>query len=110
MHTIAYLIRHGEYEQSVDREGRVLTPFPQTGLSEIGREQMGSLASAIRKKGYTLDAIYASPYQRTKESAIILQLHLDIARLVVEKKSSKPLAETPTTYLPAPPTRSRTIP
>ncbi len=82
--TTAYLIRHGEYEQSVDGQGRVLTPFSQTGLSETGRNQIAGFASAIRKRGDALEAIYTSPYQRTRESAAILQSQFGTARLVID--------------------------
>ncbi len=86
MNTIVYLIRHGEYEQSVDSQGRRLTPFPQTGLSETGRRQLTALARAIRKQGDTIDALYASPYQRTQDSAVLLQSQLGIPKLVIEQE------------------------
>lgn len=83
---VIYLIRHGEYHQSVDQQGRTLTPYPYTGLSQIGRKQVTALARDIRKRGDTIDAIYSSPYQRTKDSAALLQFHLGIPLLIIEQE------------------------
>ncbi|HUJ80029.1 MAG TPA: histidine phosphatase family protein [Nitrospiria bacterium] len=61
------LIRHGETDWN--REGRVMgwRPVP---LNDTGRGQIGRLAASL--KGVRVEALYASPLQRTLETARIL--------------------------------------
>lgn len=84
--TIIFLIRHGEYHRTVDGQGRVLTPTPHTGISQIGRKQIAALAREIQKRGDTISAFYTSPYQRTKDSAVLLQSLLGTPRLIIEQE------------------------
>jgi len=68
------LIRHGETDWN--REGRVMgwSPVP---LNATGRNQIEQLAA--RLKGVRMEALYASPLQRTIESANILGAALDLS-------------------------------
>ena len=59
-------MRHGE----VHNPGRVLYGrLPNFRLSEDGREMTRAAAEYIRSLGRPVDALYASPLQRTQESA-----------------------------------------
>ena len=64
-----YLVRHGETqgESAVRLYGRT-----DIALSGAGREQMRRVGSAL--KGVAFDAVYASPMQRSLESAQIVML------------------------------------
>src|SRR5262245_21607814 len=64
--TVFHLLRHGE--PSVF--GRINGRLPGVGLSAKGRAEIGAVAS--RLAGEKIDAIYASPLQRTRETAEIL--------------------------------------
>jgi probable phosphoglycerate mutase len=64
--TIFHLLRHGE--PSVF--GRINGRLPGVGLSAKGRAEIGAVAG--RLAGEKIDAIYASPLQRTRETAEIL--------------------------------------
>ena len=68
------LIRHGETDWN--REGRVMgwSPVP---LNASGRHQIEQLAA--RLKGVRADALYASPLQRTIESAAIIGAALGLS-------------------------------
>jgi len=68
------LIRHGETDWN--REGRVMgwSPVP---LNDAGRKQIEQLAA--RLKGIRMEALYASPVQRTIESATILGAALNLS-------------------------------
>jgi broad specificity phosphatase PhoE len=74
--TVFHLVRHGEHVLA----GRVLAGrTPGVGLSERGRAEIAAVAD--RFAGEDIAALYASPLQRTKETAEILstRLHLPIA-------------------------------
>jgi broad specificity phosphatase PhoE len=64
--TIFYLLRHGE--PSVF--GRINGRLPGVGLSEKGRGEIAAVAERLAAE--KIDAIYASPLQRTRETAEIL--------------------------------------
>jgi len=64
--TVFHLLRHGE--PSVF--GRINGRLPGVGLSAKGRAEIGAVAG--RLAGEKIDAIYASPLQRTRETAEIL--------------------------------------
>ena len=74
--TTFYLIRHGEHTLL----GRVLVGrMPGVGLSERGRAEARWLAARLAEE--QIDALYASPMQRTRETAAIIaeQLRLPVA-------------------------------
>src|SRR6516164_7472950 len=64
--TVFHLLRHGEPAVF----GRINGRLPGVGLSEKGRAEIAAVAS--RLAGEKIDAIYASPLQRTRETAEIL--------------------------------------
>jgi probable phosphoglycerate mutase len=64
--TVFYLLRHGE--PSVF--GRINGRLPGVGLSEKGRGEIAAVAERLATE--KIDAIYASPLQRTRETAEIL--------------------------------------
>jgi probable phosphoglycerate mutase len=71
--TILHLVRHGEHTLL----GRILAGrMPGVGLSEKGRGEIARLA--VRLEGERIEAIYASPLERTRESALIIAQHLKL--------------------------------
>src|SRR5689334_3730890 len=70
--TVFHLLRHGERES-----GRVLAGrMPGVGLTERGRAEIAAVAE--RLAGEPIAAIYASPLQRTRESAEIVAARLQL--------------------------------
>jgi probable phosphoglycerate mutase len=70
--TIFHLLRHGERLL-----GRVLVGrMPGVGLSEHGRAEIAAVAERLAGEGVA--AIYASPLQRTRESAEIVAARLGL--------------------------------
>ncbi len=67
MPTRIYLVRHGATDLTAEDRFAGSSDVP---LSDAGRRQVASLAERLR--GEDLDAIYASPLQRTVETARIL--------------------------------------
>ena len=71
--TIFHLLRHGEHGLA----GHVLVGrMPGVGLSERGRVEVEAVAE--RLAGADIDALYASPLQRTRETAEIISRRLDL--------------------------------
>ena len=71
--TLFYLVRHGEH----GLQGRIIAGrMPGIGLSPKGRVE--SEAVGERLAGEKIDAIYASPLDRTRETAAILAGRLDL--------------------------------
>jgi isoleucyl-tRNA synthetase len=70
-----FLMRHGEAENNVQnfRDSTDEQKFP---LTKTGREQVHAAAEKLSKKGIT--RIFASPFQRTKESAELVATELGI--------------------------------
>jgi broad specificity phosphatase PhoE len=64
--TIFYLVRHGEPAVF----GRINGRLAGVGLSPKGRAEIGAVAE--RLAGERIEAIYASPLDRTRETAEIL--------------------------------------
>lgn len=64
--TVYHLLRHGE--PSV--VGRLYGRLPGVGLSERGRTEIAMQAERLAAEN--IEAIYASPMQRTRETAVIL--------------------------------------
>ncbi len=68
MTTAVLLIRHGSH----DRLGRILCGrMAGVTLSSQGRSEAAALATALRRQG-SLDAIYSSPLERTRETADVV--------------------------------------
>lgn len=65
--TTLYLIRHGEV---YNPQGIIYGRLPGFGLSERGRRQIASAAESLHAAPPTV--LYASPMQRTQESAALL--------------------------------------
>ena len=71
--TLFHLLRHGEREV-----GRVLVGrMPGIGLTDRGRAEIAAVAERLAGDG--VSAIYASPLQRTRESAEIVAARLGLA-------------------------------
>jgi broad specificity phosphatase PhoE len=71
--TVFHLLRHGEPAVL----GRLNGRLPGVGLSERGRAEIA--AQAERLAGEKIEAIYASPMQRTRETAEILADRLGLS-------------------------------
>lgn len=71
--TVFHLLRHGEHGLA----GRVLPGrMPGVGLTERGRAEIAAVAERLAGEGVT--ALYASPLQRTRESAEIVAARLGL--------------------------------
>lgn len=71
--TVLHLLRHGEHVA----QGRVLVGrTPEVGLSERGRAQVECVAGRLAQDG--IAALYASPLQRTRETAEIVAARLSL--------------------------------
>jgi broad specificity phosphatase PhoE len=71
--TIFHLLRHGEHGLA----GHVLVGrMPGVGLSERGRAEIDAVAERLAVQD--IDALYASPLQRTRETAEIIGRRLDL--------------------------------
>ena len=71
--TVFHLLRHGEHVLA----GRVLAGrTPGVGLSERGRAEIACVAERLAEDG--IAAIYASPLQRTRETAEIVAARLKL--------------------------------
>ena len=71
--TVFHLLRHGEHGLL----GRVLAGrMPGVGLTERGRAEIAAVAE--RLAGEKIAALYASPLQRTRESAEIVAARLGL--------------------------------
>lgn len=70
--TVFHLLRHGE----VAVKGRINGRTPGIGLSDRGRAEIALVAE--RLAGETITSLYASPLQRTRETAEILAARLEL--------------------------------
>jgi probable phosphoglycerate mutase len=71
--TVFHLLRHGEHVL----RGRVLAGrTPGVGLSARGRLEIAAVADRLAEE--QIEALYASPLQRTRETAEILKARLDL--------------------------------
>src|SRR5579863_250147 len=72
--TVVHLLRHGEHVL----QGRALVGrTPGIGLSEKGRAEIAAVAERLAGEG--IAALYASPLQRTRETAEIVGERLGLA-------------------------------
>src|SRR3989338_1754203 len=81
-----YLIRHGDITLAHNAKGDKLiynldVPANTVHLSEIGIAQMEALGQKLAIDNVKFDALLASPYARTRESAEIIQRHLHLAHV-----------------------------
>ena len=78
--TVFHLVRHGEHVL----RGRVLAGrTPGVGLSETGRTEIAAVGRRLSGEG--IAALYASPLQRTRETAEILGAALNLRVLYREE-------------------------
>jgi broad specificity phosphatase PhoE len=70
--TVFHLLRHGEPAVF----GRINGRLPGVGLSEKGRAEIAAVAGHLAEE--KVDALYASPLQRTRETAEILADRLSL--------------------------------
>lgn len=73
MQTTIYLIRHGEV---LNPDNILYGRLPNFGLSEKGKQEIEKSANFLKDK--QIDELYASPLERAKESAEIIQKRLHI--------------------------------
>lgn len=71
------LIRHGQIQANVDKRWHGWT---DSGLTEVGMEQAQKVADRIAQEHQDVSAIYASPLQRTHNTAMAIakRLNLDV--------------------------------
>jgi probable phosphoglycerate mutase len=74
--TVVHLLRHGEH---VSQGRAAVGRTPGIGLSDRGRAEIAAVAERLAGEG--IAAVYASPLQRTRETAAIVgaRLGLDVA-------------------------------
>jgi probable phosphoglycerate mutase len=70
--TVFHLLRHGEPTVF----GRINGRLPGVGLSARGRAEIAAVAARLTEE--TIEALYASPLQRTQETAAILSERLGL--------------------------------
>ena len=76
-----YLVRHGEVHNP---RGIIYARLPGFGLSDRGRRQIARAADLLAPEG-PFQALYASPLQRTRESAAILGKRLGLSATVEDR-------------------------
>lgn len=78
--TVIHLLRHGEHEL----QGRIVAGRrPGIGLSLRGRAEAEAVAGRLVEAG--IAAIYASPLERTRETAEIVAARLDLSVVLREE-------------------------
>jgi broad specificity phosphatase PhoE len=80
-----YLIRHGEVEFPLDSQGRRLVYGQETGLSQLGKEQIIDVAKELGQQKIKLEVLFVSPAKRTVETADILRTQLLIPKIIIIK-------------------------
>jgi probable phosphoglycerate mutase len=78
--TLVYLIRHGENEYT--RTGKLAGWTPEVHLNEAGQQQARALAEKLT--GKPIKAIYASPLERTRETAAPIAAALKLEVQIVD--------------------------
>jgi len=89
MQTIIYLIRHGDFTNT---DGLIYGRMPGFHLNENGKKQLEKTAQFLQDK--SIDEIYASPLERAKESAAIVQKKLGLPAIHI----SEEIIEIKTSY------------
>ena len=77
-----YLVRHGEAENNVNHIGNSVPEKRKMHLTENGIRQVEETAVFLATQG--IDAILASPLERTRETARIISEHTGIEVLIDE--------------------------
>jgi broad specificity phosphatase PhoE len=85
-----YVIRHGDVEYPVDKQGNKLMYHPDTPLSATGRDEMKALACRFQREGIVFDIIYSSPQKRTEEATYILAEALKTPRVIIDHELRDP--------------------
>lgn len=80
---IFYLVRHGESENNVQDIGNSLPEEVQYHLTEKGHRQVEKTAALLAEKD--VDAIFASPLLRTRETAEIISLKIGLPVIFDER-------------------------
>lgn len=75
-----YLVRHGEAESNVNHIGNALPEKRKMHLTEEGVKQVDATALFLSKQG--VDAIIASPLQRTRETAMLIAKQTGVEVLI----------------------------
>lgn len=78
-----YLVRHGEAENNVTNIGNSFPEKRMMFLTEKGVKQVAETAALLSQKG--IDAIIASPLERTREAAKIISERIGVEVLVDER-------------------------
>lgn len=81
MNTYIYLIRHGEVENP---KGIIYGRLPSYGLSGRGRAEIEQTATFLSTK--SINALYASPLLRAKQTARIIQKRLGLPEVHISKQ------------------------
>jgi broad specificity phosphatase PhoE len=89
------LARHGQSRGNLDR-----SLGPDTGLTEIGRQQAAQLGDWLARQGYAPTALYCSPLRRARQTAEIVNTHFGL-EIVLDAD----LRETEIDYLDVLPSR-----
>lgn len=88
-----YFVRHGQSELNIENRDQ----GPDGPLSELGRDQAAFVAK--RFSDIPIDLIVSSPYERAKETATIINSHLNkeliFSDLLVERRSATELVGMP---------------
>jgi len=68
--TAVFIVRHGERIDHIDERWIKMAKRPfDPGLSDKGMQQAREVGEKLKKDGEVIDVIYASPFQRTLETA-----------------------------------------
>lgn len=73
---ILYLIRHGESQHNVDRDVMAHTHDSKHPLTDLGKKQAEKTAHFMQGEVNENTVLYASPYQRTIETAKVIYSRL----------------------------------
>lgn len=82
-HITFYLVRHGEAESNVNHIGNSLPEKRKMYLTEKGLQQVAVTAGLLAGKG--IDAIIASPLQRTRETAALISEQTGVEVLIDDR-------------------------
>jgi broad specificity phosphatase PhoE len=93
------LARHGQSHGNLDH-----SLGPDTGLTELGRQQAARLGDWLAGQGYRFTALYCSPLQRARQTAQILNHHFGL-----EMGFDADLREADIPYLSVLPQRERPL-
>lgn len=81
MPTTAFIIRHGDIVYPTNKQGQRLIYDDRPPLSDKGRADIEKLCVHLIARGVNLEALYAGPYRRAKETADIIAEKLVVAKV-----------------------------